>query len=114
MHSSDHVSQIRHGLSTSKNDDNAPRELTLLVLLADTPVPTVLKSHGDYHAIFTSLFQRAASTLSQDVEPFVLTVKSYNVVNEPWEYPTEQELGEAAGVLITGSGERRECIHTAQ
>lgn len=100
MPSSEHISKTHHGHS------NAPRELTLLVLLADTPVPSVLKSHGDYHAIFTSLFQRAAATLPEDIAPFVLTVKSYDVVNEPWEYPSEQELGEAAGVLITGSGER--------
>ena len=100
MPPSEHISQIHHGQS------DAPRELTLLVLLADTPVPRVLKSHGDYHAIFTSLFQRATATVTEGVAPFVLTVKSYDVVNEPWEYPTEQELSEAAGVLITGSGER--------
>lgn len=103
MPTSKHVSQIQHGQS---NGDNAPRELTLLVLLADTPLPPVLAMSGDYHDIFTSLFRRAAAMLSGDLEAFTLTVKSYDVVNEPWEYPSEQELGEAAGLLITGSGER--------
>ena len=99
MPSPEHVTLLRSSKSTGTS---SKRKLTLLVLLADTPPPTVKARHGDYHTVFTSLFQRSLDTLP-DVE-YELQVKSCDVVNDPWEYPTDEDLQEAAGLLITGSG----------
>lgn len=98
MVSSDRITVCRpaSGISAS------PKRATLLVLLTDTPVPAVRKSHGTYHDVFSSLFQRSLDAHPLDLE---LTVKSFDVVNEPWEYPSEQDLSESSGLLITGSGE---------
>ncbi|BGP34819.1 hypothetical protein JCM10296v2_006643 [Rhodotorula toruloides] len=90
---------------------HAPRNLRLLILLADTPLPTVVKRSGDYHQIFTSLLrssievakaeQGAEGTANGVAEPKKLEVKSYDVVRG--EYPGEEEVKGADGVLITGS-----------
>lgn len=101
-----HIAHIRSRNGKGKQPStSATRTVTLLVLLADTPIETVRNKLGykSYHDVFCSLFQRSLDTI--DDSSVELVVKSYDVVNEPWEYPTEQELATAAGVLITGSGE---------
>lgn len=78
------------------------RLLTLLILLADTPPPPLKARYGLYHDVFSALFQRSLNTVPDcDYE---LEVKSYDVVNQPWQYPSEDDLNGAAGLLITGSG----------
>lgn len=77
------------------------RHLSPLVLLAETPPPDLLARHGSYHDMFASLFQRAINILPACI--YELHVKSYNIVDEPWHYPSDDDLSEAAGVLITGS-----------
>lgn len=97
-----HIARIRSRHDKGKEPQ---RTITLLVLLADTPIETVRRKLGyqSYHDVFCSLFQRSLDTVSDwSVE---LLVKSYDVVNEPWEYPSEQELATASGILITGSGQ---------
>ncbi|KAL7342194.1 class I glutamine amidotransferase-like protein [Rhodotorula toruloides] len=68
---------------------HAPRNLRLLILLADTPLPA--RRSGDYHQIFARL-------LRSSIE---LEVQSYDVVRG--EFPSEEEVRSADGVLITGS-----------
>lgn len=102
-----HVSRIdlKHASKT------AATTMTLLVLLADTPVDAVKAKHGDYHDVFSSLFARSAEQMTRDVNDSAnassleLIIKSYDVVNEPWEYPSQEEVRQATGLLITGSGE---------
>ena len=105
-----HIAHIR-----SRRDDKGKgpagpptKTITLLVLLADTPIESVKTKLGypSYHDVFCSLFQRSLDTL--DDSSVELLVKSYDVVNEPCEYPSEQDLATASGVLITGSGRSAE------
>ncbi|GAA6010444.1 hypothetical protein JCM10207_001307 [Rhodosporidiobolus poonsookiae] len=96
----------------------AHNDLTLLILLADTPIPSIRETHGTYHDVFASLFRaslalaRAEEEQPDDagVEPahknskprrHKLTIKSYDVVEK--QYPSEEEVKEADGLLITGS-----------
>ncbi|BGP02920.1 putative glutamine amidotransferase [Rhodotorula toruloides] len=90
---------------------HAPRNLRLLILLADTPLPAVVKRSGDYHQIFTSLLRSSIEVAKSEqgaersangvAEPKTLEVQSYDVVRD--EYPSEEEVKGADGVLITGS-----------
>jgi hypothetical protein len=98
MPSSEHVTSLK----SSSFTQTPSRKITLLVLLADTPPPTLKSRHGDYHRVFTSLFQRSLDTLTDS--DYELEVKSYDVVNQPIEYPSADDLDAAAGLLITGSG----------
>lgn len=101
MPSSNHISLLS---SPGQGTSSVPsRRLTLLVLLADTPVPAVKQKHGDYHNVFASLFQQSLEHLNPQ-DPLEVEIRSYDVVNEPWEYPTQEELAAASGLLITGSG----------
>ncbi|SGY76962.1 BQ5605_C005g03535 [Microbotryum silenes-dioicae] len=88
------------------------KSLLLIVLLADTPLPPVKAAHGNYHDIFTSLFEHSvqlhasqinlgSKTTSGTQSEAVLTVESYDAVRG--QYPTEDRVKEANGVLITGS-----------
>ncbi|SCZ97184.1 BZ3500_MvSof-1268-A1-R1_Chr4-2g07045 [Microbotryum saponariae] len=88
------------------------KSLLLIVLLADTPLPLVKAAHGNYHDIFTSLFEHSvqlhasqiklgSKTTSGTQSEAVLTVESYDAVQG--QYPTEDRVKEAHGVLITGS-----------
>ncbi|KDE04816.1 hypothetical protein MVLG_04780 [Microbotryum lychnidis-dioicae p1A1 Lamole] len=88
------------------------KSLLLIVLLADTPLPPVKAAHGNYHDIFTSLFEHSvqlhasqinlgSKTTSGTQSEAVLTVESYDAVQG--QYPTEDRVKEANGVLITGS-----------
>ncbi|ORY41759.1 class I glutamine amidotransferase-like protein [Leucosporidium creatinivorum] len=88
----------------------APKPLVILILLADTPVPSVLSTSGTYHSIFSTLLARAsalASTQAQanGADPLALgpelVVESYDAVHQV--YPTEERVKEADAVLITGS-----------
>lgn len=101
-----HIAHIRSRQDKGKGPAGpSQRTITLLVLLADTPIETVRNKLGykSYHDVFCSLFQRSLDTV--DGASVELLVKSYDVVNEPWEYPSQQELATASGILITGSGE---------
>lgn len=88
---------------------HATRSLVLLVLLADTPIPTVKEKHGDYGTIFTTMFRKAihlaeveaGETGQHGVDREELTIESYDVVQE--EYPSEERVRLADGILITGS-----------
>jgi hypothetical protein len=105
MPTEQHISRLRCQKGKGREATESPsRTITLLVLLADTPIETVRTKLGypSYHDVFCSLFQRSLD--AQGDTSVELLVKSYDVVNEPWEYPSEQELNEASGLLITGSG----------
>lgn len=73
----------------------------LVILLADTPVPTVLEQRGSYHDVFAKLFER--SLASADAVPTdALDIESYDAV--AGQYPDDGVLAHADGLLITGSG----------
>jgi len=75
---------------------------TLLLLLADTPIPPVVEAFGDYHRIFGDWLTNSYKSLegSKRVEKS-LKIISYDVVNG--EYPSEEDESNAIGVMITGS-----------
>lgn len=108
---------------------SATRDLSILILLADTPIPacvpassqphspplttalrSVVAQFGDYHSIFAGLLRRAVRIAASEggAEPakegggHKLTVEGYDVVQG--KYPSEERLKQADGVLITGSG----------
>lgn len=68
---------------------------SLGLLICDTPIPSVVLSHGDYHSIFSTLL---ASSLSDKSIQF--TVDPYDVKKQ--EYPSEDKQYDA--FMITGSG----------
>jgi hypothetical protein len=70
--------------------------IRLALLICDTPIPAVLKTHGDYLAIFTRLFKE--SLPDPQVE---FTMDGFDVVNKQ-EYPSLDAAYD--GVVITGSG----------
>lgn len=76
----------------------------LIIFLCDTPIQTVKSQFGTYHDIFSTLFKRS---LDQEAEArserLGLEIESYDVVKG--EYPTDEALKAADGVLLTGSGE---------
>ncbi|KAG9219991.1 hypothetical protein CCMSSC00406_0006904 [Pleurotus cornucopiae] len=67
---------------------------SLGLLICDTPIPSVVLSHGDYHSIFSTLL---ASSLSDKSIQF--TVDPYDVKKQ--EYPSEDKQYDA--FMITGS-----------
>lgn len=75
----------------------------LLVLLCDSTIPQVYKDYGDYHDIFSDLFSKslvlAGKEAQRDLE---LEIRSFDV--REGEYPDDEELRTAKGVLLTGSG----------
>ncbi|KAL8292753.1 hypothetical protein RQP46_001365 [Phenoliferia psychrophenolica] len=50
---------MAHRTTTLQLPASSEASLRLIVLLADTPNPAVKAAHGDYHDIFTTLFQAA-------------------------------------------------------
>lgn len=88
----------------SKHAKSPSHAVTLLILLADTPIPAVRERHPSYHDVFTSLFQRSLDAHPEHgLDDVLLTIKSYDVVTAQ-AYPDDAELSEAKAVLITGSG----------
>jgi len=72
------------------------RRIRLALLICDTPIPTVLETHGDYLAIFTRFFRESLP------DPLVeLTMEGFDVVHTQ-DYPS-LDIG-YDGVVITGSG----------
>lgn len=90
----DHRVSIVHGL-----DHSGPttRPFTLLILSA---------GGDDWHPVFTTLFQRSMSAFPDQLTDIVLTIKTYDIRNEPGHYPEQAEIDSAAALLITGSRKR--------
>jgi hypothetical protein len=80
-------------MTTSSENNDAP--LRLALLLCDTPLPSVLSEHGNYHAIFNDFLRASAPTGT------TYTLESYDVVGE-MQYPLLDEHWDA--ILLTGSG----------
>jgi hypothetical protein len=76
-----------------------PGETRLALLVCDTPIPAVVKEHGEYPVIFNRLFR---TSLPDGLVDFVLD--SYDV-RCAMEYPTGGVLDTYDGIIITGSGE---------
>jgi len=74
---------------------------SIALLICDTPVPAVLSTYGDYHAIFTT-FLRASLPAAPDSNS-VFTLDPYDVVHKQ-EYPSEEKESTYDGIIITGSG----------
>jgi hypothetical protein len=89
------VSQLTDKKPAGGASAKAPR---IALLVADTPIPTVLQAQGDYEAIFTRLFEASKPA---DVPQFRLDAFD---VRTKMEYPPESILDEYAGIVITGSG----------
>jgi hypothetical protein len=89
------------------------KRVKLALLLCDTPIPTVQKTHGTYVDIFRTQLQ-ASLPAGANVE---FTLEGYDVVVAQ-EYPdlgdNEEGDGGYAGVLISGSGERRCFINRSK
>ncbi|GAA6030830.1 hypothetical protein JCM8097_008897 [Rhodosporidiobolus ruineniae] len=101
--------------------EHAHRDLLLLILLADTPIPPVREQYGTYHDIFASLFRSSLAIAKvEGASPhdadghekklesgraspgrYRLTIESWDAVEQ--QLPSEERLKEADAVLITGS-----------
>lgn len=71
----------------------------LALLVCDTPIPSVVSTHGEYPAIFTRLLNASLPARSK-VE---FELDAFDVVDKG-EYPTEKALKGYRGIIITGSG----------
>ncbi|GAA5867420.1 hypothetical protein JCM1840_002133 [Sporobolomyces johnsonii] len=92
---------------------SAPRDLVILILLADCPIPPVQAQFGTYHDIFTALFRSSLALAASEPKDgpsnappaegrgHTLTIESYDAVQEV--YPTEERVEQADAILITGS-----------
>lgn len=85
------------------------RQIKIALLLCDTPIPTVLSTHGTYVDIFRNLLQ-ASLPPSAEVD---FTLDGFDVVVAQ-DYPDlgedEDSTGDYDGVLITGSGGRKPLL----
>ena len=88
-------------------------ERTLLILLAGIPYPATLRKYGDYHTMFQALFEKVLKRDSVRFSGIQLRIKSYKVLalGQPADYPTEADLANAHGLLVTGGGESSKLSH---
>lgn len=73
--------------------------LRIAVLECDTPLQNTNHKYGGYGGVFTSLLQRAASTLTPPLSESDLQISKYDVVTAQ-EYPS---LASIDAILISGS-----------
>jgi hypothetical protein len=71
----------------------------LALLVCDTPIPEVIKDHGEYPTIFGRLFR---TSLPDGIADFAMD--PYDVRNAK-EYPKMDILDTYDGIVITGSGD---------
>ncbi|KAJ7182672.1 class I glutamine amidotransferase-like protein [Mycena crocata] len=75
---------------------------SVALLICDTPMPSVIGVHGDYHVLFTELLHASAKQHGiTDIED-KCKLDAYDVVHK-MEYPTDTQLESYDGILITGS-----------
>jgi hypothetical protein len=77
----------------------ATRIPRLALLVCDTPLPGVVKDHGEYPTIFGRLFR---TSLPDGIADFAMD--PYDVRNAK-EYPKMDILDTYDGIVITGSGD---------
>ncbi|KAF7377683.1 Glutamine amidotransferase type-1 domain-containing protein [Mycena sanguinolenta] len=75
---------------------------SIALLICDTPMPSVVEEHGDYHVLFTNLLHAAGKQLGIDEIADKCKLDPYDVVTK-MEYPTDEQLEAYDGILITGS-----------
>ncbi|KAJ6466935.1 class I glutamine amidotransferase-like protein [Mycena sanguinolenta] len=75
---------------------------SVALLICDTPMPSVVEEHGDYHVLFTNLLHAAGKQLGIDEIADKCKLDPYDVVTK-MEYPTDEQLAVYDGILITGS-----------
>lgn len=78
------------------------------MLIADTPVPSVLESRGDYFKIYKELLDSSLADIRRHdwQDKIDIHLRPYDVVTK-MEYPDEGQLFDGLwdAVIITGSGE---------
>lgn len=93
-------------LSTGQGVQQGVEPPRLIVLLADATIPEVHRTYGDYHDIFSDLFDKSLKLATKEdgrgEEGLALEVRSFDA--KAGEYPDQAELDAATGLLITGSG----------
>ena len=77
--------------------------LHIAILDCDTPVPNVLSKLGKYSDIFSKLLQDAVHTTKGLPQGLQLRFSVFDSVMG--EYPSEEELRDIDGIIITGSCE---------
>jgi len=77
--------------------------LHIAILDCDTPVPKVLSKLGKYSDIFSKLLRDALSTTKELPRGLQLRFSAFDSVMG--ECPSEEELRDIDGVIITGSCE---------
>ncbi|KAJ6567699.1 class I glutamine amidotransferase-like protein [Mycena vulgaris] len=75
---------------------------SIVLLVCDTPIPSVVSDHGDYHVLFTDLLAAAAAQLGISDIAAKCTLDPYDVVHTK-AYPSDTQLDACGGILITGS-----------
>ena len=77
----------------------ATRTPRLALLVCDTPIPEVLKDHGEYPMIFGRLFR---ISLPDGIADFAMDPYDVRIAKE---YPKTDILDTYDGIVITGSGD---------
>jgi len=77
----------------------ATRIPRLALLVCDTPIPEVIRDHGEYPMIFDRLFR---ASLPDGLEDFAMDPYDVRYAKE---YPQMDVLDTYDGIVITGSGD---------
>lgn len=77
----------------------SPSPIRIALLICDTPLDSVVKSYGEYHAIFTALLTRS---LPEGVPADRFVLDPYDVEHK-MRYPADPDLKEYDAMMLTGS-----------
>lgn len=88
----------------------SPNVLRIASLDCEVPVPNVLAERGTFGDIFEKLLRKAAETqLGDEDSNFELKFRTYNA--KEGELPSDEELSEIDGIILTGSGMSVMAMH---
>lgn len=83
------------------------RTLSIALLVADTPAPTIVNKRGDYGKIYTDWLEKSLAAIPRHgwQDEYKLSITAFDVVNEQ-RYPDDGMLSDGLfdAIMITGSG----------
>lgn len=95
--------KYKKGFDTGNRQEMVMTPLRLASLDCDIPVPNVYAERGTYSDIFEALFRKSAKTGLGDVgRTLELKITRFDAVRG--ELPTNEQLNNIDGIILTGSG----------